>query len=446
MVRAPAERCAGTHRRGARVVGIGASSGPYAPRMSTSTFDPAAPLPGPPDPWRSTSQPSRRGTPPFHMTEMIEAEPALAARILERHAAPGSGAAELARAIRAATRVGNPVVLTGCGTSEHAALGVTDILREAVRASDVRAPGHAARLEPVAAQAFELALDPPTSGLVIGVSHEGGTTATNAALTAAKEAGARTALITVTDRSPGAALADIVVETGELDQGWCHTVGYVSPLVAAVAIGAHLAKRPVDPALGDALRDLLQAGVDRASIAESVAGRLASARPILVVASGADRPAGRELTLKIEEGTWIPAAYRDLETFLHGHLAATDESTALVLILTERDHRGDRLERARGVLRAAQVIGMEAAAIVTADIAAELPTDLTPAGRIVVPEAPSLPSPVAALLGTATPLQLLTERLARARGVDPDAIHRDVDKYRLAADAADAAEPSAGAV
>ncbi len=374
------------------------------------------------------------------MTDMIEAEPALAARILARHAAPGSGAAELARAIRAAIRVGDPVILTGCGTSEHAALGAAEILREAVRASDVRAPGHSTRREPVAAQAFELALDPPGSGLVIGVSHEGGTTATNAALTVAKAAGARTAMITVTDRSPGAALADIVVETGELDQGWCHTVGYLSPLVAAVAIGAHLAKRPVDPALGMALGELIQAGVDRASIAESVAGRLGSARPILVVASGADRPAGRELALKIEEGTWIPAAYRDLETFLHGHLAATDESTGLVLVLTDRDRRDERLERARGALRAASVIGMDAAAIVSAEIAAELPTELTPAGRIVVPEAPALPSQVAALLGTATPLQLLTERLARARGVDPDAIHRDVDKYREAADAADAAD------
>jgi glucosamine--fructose-6-phosphate aminotransferase (isomerizing) len=424
-------------RRVARAAGPPAPGAAYAPPMSPSTFDPSAPLPGPPEPWQSTSQPSRRGSPPFHMTDMIDAEPALAARILERNAAPGSGAAELARAIRATIRVGHPVVLTGCGTSEHAALGAAEILGEAVRASDIRAPGHTARREPFVAQAFELALDPPSDGLVIGVSHEGGTTATNAALAAAKDAGARTAIVTVTDRSPGAGLADIVVETGELDQGWCHTVGYVSPLVAAVAIGAHLAKRPVDPALGTALRDLLQAGVDRSSIAESVAGRLGSVRPILVIASGADRPAGRELVLKIEEGTWIPAAYRDLETFLHGHLAATDDSTGMVLILTDRERRDDRLERARGALRAAQVIGIETAAILAADVAAELPTELTPAGRIVVPEAPSLPSPVAALLGTATPLQLLTERLARARGVDPDAIHRDVAKYREAADAAE---------
>jgi fructoselysine-6-P-deglycase FrlB-like protein len=404
--------------------------------MTTSTFDANAPLPGPPEPWAATDRPTTRGSAPFHMTEMIDAEPALAERVLGRHEAPGSGAAELARAIRSTIRVGDPVVLTGCGTSEHAALAAVEILREAIRAADLRAPGHTTRREPVAVQAFELALDPPSSGLVIAVSHEGATTATNAAIDAARAAGARTAIITVSDRSPGAERADIVVETGELDQSWCHTIGYVSPLVASVAVGAHVAKRPVDAALAHEVRGLLQAGLDRASIAEAAADRLASSRPILVIASGADRPAGRELALKIEEGTWIPAAYRDLETILHGHLAATDEATGLVLVLTDRDRRDERLARATGALRAARAVGIEAAAIVAADAAAELPTDLTPAGRIVSPEAPNLPAPVAALVGSAIPLQLLTERLARSRGVDPDPIHRDVDRYRDAADAA----------
>jgi fructoselysine-6-P-deglycase FrlB-like protein len=371
------------------------------------------------------------------MTEMIEAEPALAARILARNEDASSAAGAMAGAITRAIKAGAQVVVTGCGTSEHAALGVAEILREAVRSAHLTGPAGIAAREPIAEQALELSLDPPASGLVIGVSHEGATTATNAALEAARGAGARTALITVTDRSPGAQLAHLVLATEELDQGWCHTVGYLSPLVAAIAVGAHLARRPVDEALRTAARDLLQAGVDRASIAEAVAGRLAGLRQVLVIASGADRPAGRELVLKIEEGTWLPAAYRDIETFLHGHLAATDESTGLVVVLTDRDHREARLERARGALRAARVIGMETAAIVAADIAADLPTELTTAGRIVVPEAPALPSPVAALLGTATPLQLLTERMARARGIDPDPIHRDVDRYREAADAAD---------
>ncbi len=405
--------------------------------MDMTAFDPTAPLPGPPDPWASTSRPSTRSGPPYHMTEMIEAEPALADRILTRHEPVGSGAAELARVIRRTIRAGDPVVVTGCGTSEHAAYGVAEILREAVRSAEIRAPGHATRHEPVAAQAFELSLDPPSTGLVIGISHEGGTTATNAALDAARAAGARTAIVTVSDRSPGAALADIVVETDELDQSWCHTVGYLSPLVAATAVGAHIAGRPVDAALRAAARDLIQAGVDRAGIAEPVATRLSEARSIIAIASGADRTAGRELVLKIEEGTWIPAAYRDLESFLHGHLAATDEAMGLVLILADRDRRAERLARATGALRAARGVGMVAAAIVAADAAVDLPTDLTPAGRIVIPEAPALPASVAALLGTATPLQMLTERLARARGVNPDPIHRDVDRYREAAESAE---------
>src|SRR6476620_4068042 len=199
--------------------------------MSTPTFAPETPLPGPPDPWASTSQPSRRDRPPYHMTDMIDAEPSLAERIVARLADPGSAAGELARAVTAATRAGEPVVVTGCGTSEHAAQAIAAILGDGADS----------------AQAFELSLRPPSRGLVLAVSHEGATTATNAALSAARSAGARTALVTVSDRSPGAALADIVVTTEELDQSWCHTVGYLSPIVAASAVAAHLGGRALDP-------------------------------------------------------------------------------------------------------------------------------------------------------------------------------------------------------
>ena len=156
-----------------------------------------------------------------------------------------------------------------------------------------------------------------------------------------------------------------------------------------------------------------------------------------MIASGADRPAGRELVLKVEEASWLPSAYRDLETFLHGHLPATDSTTGLVLILTDREHRAERIARARQALAAARVIGQRAAAIVSADVDAAIDPDLTPAGRLVVPEARALPSPVASLIGSATPLQLLTERLARARGTNPDPIRRDDPVYVAASDAAE---------
>jgi glucosamine--fructose-6-phosphate aminotransferase (isomerizing) len=397
--------------------------------METSAFDQTASLPGPPEPWASTDTPSRRDGPPFHMTEMIAAEPYIAERIFRRLAPADSAAVRLAGAIAHAVRAGSPVVLTGCGTSENAAMAAAEILREAL------GPGEAAAVW--SAQAFELSLGPPTSGLVIAISHEGATWATNQALTTARAAGARTAIVTVTDRSPGAALADIVITTEELDQAWCHTVGYVSPIAAAAAVAAHLTGTV--PA-GTVVRELLASGLSAAETgaAESIAGALAGVERLLVLASGADRAAGRELVLKVEEGAWLPAAFRGLETFLHGHLAATGETTGIVAIATDRRSRDDRTARLRGALAAARVIGMPTAAIVSSGVDALLPAELTSAGRIVIDEADSeVPAAVASLLASATALQTLTERLARARGKDPDPIHRDVDRYREAAEAAE---------
>ena len=395
---------------------------------SETAFDPTVPLAGPPDPWASTSTPSTRSGPPYHMTDMIAAEPSLARRTVERLARPDSPAARLAQEIRATLETGDPVTLTGCGTSEHAALAAAEILREAAQTADF--PNAILSAE----QAFELSLAPPARGLVIGISHEGGTTATNAAIRAARDAGRSTAVITVSRRSPAGALAGIVVETEELDHGWCHTIGYLSPIVAVASVGAHLSGRPLD---ASAVEGLLAAGTRGETSAERIAAALADASTLLVIATGADRPAGRELVLKIEEASWLPSAYRDLETFLHGHLPATDATTGLVLILTDPDHRAERVARARQALAAARVIGQRAAAIVSADVDALLDRDLTPAGRLVVQEAPGLPGPVAALIGSTTPLQLLTERLARARGTNPDAIRRDDPLYVAASDAAE---------
>ncbi len=224
------------------------------------------------------------------------------------------------------------------------------------------------------------------------------------------------------------------METDELDQSWCHTVGYVSPMLAAAAVGAHLSGRTLDI---EAVVALLAAGTQDEAGADRIAGHLADAAHLLVVASGADRTAGRELVLKVEEASWLPSAFRDLETFLHGHLPATGRETGLVLILTDRAGRAERLVRSRQALAAARAIGIRAAAIIAADLDGELEPSLTPAGRLLVPDAPGLPSPVASLFGSATPLQLMTERLARARGTNPDPIRRDDPTYLAAADAAE---------
>jgi glutamine---fructose-6-phosphate transaminase (isomerizing) len=404
-------------------------------RASLAGFDPEAPLAGARDPWEYLPMPAIRTGPPWAMAESIAAQPAIAGRIADRISADGS-AARLADAVAAAARAGQPVVVTGCGTSEHAALAVADVLRDAWGSAALTGPG------PVAAQAFELALDAPSGGLVIGISHEGGTTATLDALAAASRAGARTAVITGSAGSPAGQAAEAMVTTVELDRSWCHTVGYTSPIVVSGVAAGLLAGSLVPPA---ALRARLLAGIEAAHASHAGAredariGRtVATARHLLVLGSGADRTSARELTLKVEEAAWIPSATRDLETFLHGHLPASGADTALVLVLLEPRGLDARAKRARQALAAAGAVGIRPAAILGEAAAAAIPDALTPGGRIVVPDDPSLPASLGALLGGAGPLQLVTLETAHALGRNPDAIRRDDPLYLRAADLADA--------
>jgi fructoselysine-6-P-deglycase FrlB-like protein len=354
------------------------------------------------------------------MSEMIAAEPALGERLVRRlNDDPALG--HVTVALEAAAAEGRPIVTTGCGTSEHAAMVAAALLTAAL---------DGATAWPM--QALEAARRPPRDGLLLAVSHEGGTWATNEALAAAHAAGSTTALITVSDRSPGAALADHVLATAEQDQGWCHTVGYLSPVIAAASLAAELDDTPLDPVVVHALLE----AAEQESSAEGAAAALAHCERLLVVGSGIDYPAARELALKVEEGARLPASALQLETIRHGHLAAATERTGLVLLLTDAEVWGETvIERSRAVLRSAEALGMPAAALIAADLGDDVPLALTPAGRMSVPLAGGLSRMASAALATAIPLQLLAERLARARGTNPDAIGRDDPRQAAAADA-----------
>jgi glucosamine--fructose-6-phosphate aminotransferase (isomerizing) len=406
-------------------------------RRSLGDFDPEAPLPTAPDPWDYQPMPEVRPGPPWAMAEMIAAEPALAVRVGRQAMADGTARA-LAKLVRAAIDAREQVVVTGCGTSEHAAMAVAAILRDAKRRAAWPGP------DPSSAQAFELSLDPPASGLVIGCSHEGGTAATISALDAAAASGARTALITASGGAPATIGRDLVVATRELDQSWCHTVGYVSPITVAEIVAAELTgdtRRPgaIGHRLGEGIEAAHSGPANGGGLPPdvSIASVLAAAGRLLVIASGLDRITARELALKIEEASWLPATARDLETFLHGHLPATDGGTALLLILLERHGLEARAKRARQALRAAATVGLRPAALLGAEAASRIPAELTPSGRIVVPESTELCGAAAGLLGAATPLQLVTLAVAAARGTNPDPIRRDDPAYLRAAELAD---------
>jgi glutamine---fructose-6-phosphate transaminase (isomerizing) len=344
------------------------------------------------------------------MTEMIAAEPALADRLVHRLAAD-SAMADLAAAVAAATKAARPILVTGCGTSEHAAMGISHLLNEVLDPPIGR--------EVRAVQAAELHGRALADGVLIAVSHEGGTRATNEALEASRNAGARTALITVGGSSPGAALADSVVRTEEQDRSWCHTVGYLSPIIAGVVLADRLAGAKTDARTVHALLDV---SADPRAASTAASGLTGTDR-LLVLGSGADLVSARELALKVSEGARLPASALDLETVMHGYLAAATRWTGVVFILTVADER--TRERADRALAAARGLGLPVVGILGDRIGPAIAAEDTRAGRLTVPSMPRLRPAVRSLVGSAIPLQLLAERLARARGVNPDTLGRE---------------------
>jgi fructoselysine-6-P-deglycase FrlB-like protein len=262
--------------------------------------------------------------------------------------------------------------------------------------------------------------------VLIAVSHEGGTDITNRAVQAARASGARTALITVGGGSPGAAIAEFVIRTEEQDQSWCHTVGYLSPLLAGVVVSARLAGGRVDAL---AIRALLDGSHDPHAAA-SIASALAGCDRLIVAGTGIDTVSARELALKVAEGARMPTTALELETVLHGHLAAASRWTGMMLLLTSSD--GIVRERGTRLLSAARALSVPAAAILSSEVAASVPAEATPAGRIVLSKTARIRGDTGPLIGSAMALQLVTERLARARGVNPDTLGRE-DPSQMAA-------------
>ena len=325
-----------------------------------------------------SDMPALRPGPPWAMEEMILDEPGLVGPIL---ASPAI--AEAAALVRTA---GAPLILTGCGTSEHAAMA------------------GAAVLGGVSRDAFEASLDPQTGGVLIGVSHEAQTAATLAALDAAE---AKKILVTACpDQAPE---LDLIVPTPLHDTSWCHTVGYLSPLLAFTAIAGHLDPAPIE--------GLVQGMIDRRRSFGDTARLISGAERLLIAASGVDEITARELALKIEEGVHVPVTPLGIEKILHGHLPAADSRTGLIVLRFDRRDAQTRDKRARDVVAAASQLGM--------------PTILLD-DRFET----SLPPVPAALIGGALAAQLLTLELVLAAGTNPDLIRREEPAYRAAAEAA----------
>ena len=251
------------------------------------------------------------------------------------------------------------VLLTGCGTSFHAA----------------QTGGEAV-------QALELVLAPRSDvELLVLLTHEGTTPLT---LEAAQAFDGRKWCVTGARESPIAELCEeVIVVTPELEQSYCHTASYTCAVAGLAALrGEDISGLPA--AVKAALED---------PFAPSAHARW------LVAGAGRDWPTAQEAALKLREGAFVAAEAYETEQLLHGHLAAVDESVRAFVLEGE----GRAAERARGAVGALEAIGCDATLVPTVH-------------------------PVVDIVR----FQTLTVALADERGVDPDRIRRDDERWARA--------------
>ena len=240
---------------------------------------------------------------------------------------------------------------------------------------------HAAQTGGKAVQALEAVLRPPDADLMVVISHEGDTPLS---LEAARAFAGPKWLVTGKPDSPLGELAEeVIVATPEIEQSWCHTVSYTCAVASLAALRGEAI---------DWLPDAVAAALDERE-------PLSEHDRWLVAGAGRDWPTAQEAVLKLREGVFVAAEPHETEQLLHGYLAAIDERVRCFVLEGE----GRAAERAGGA----------------ADALRELGCDVT-----LVPTR----HPVVDIVR----FQLLTLELAEARGVDPDKIRRDDERWERA--------------
>src|SRR5256886_4563005 len=162
------------------------------------------------------SFPDPRSRHPFHMHSMIHAQPAYVEEAIDRVWKSDFGKS-LSRA--------HHLVLTGCGTSFHAAMYGAKILQDALGTRSVVEAIHA----------YDLAFGPfpPGKATVLGVSHSGSTPTTNRALARAKRRGLRVLGVCGLADSIMERVVDRTLVIGSThDRSWANTMSYTTQLIA----------------------------------------------------------------------------------------------------------------------------------------------------------------------------------------------------------------------
>jgi glucosamine--fructose-6-phosphate aminotransferase (isomerizing) len=247
--------------------------------------------------------------------------------------------------------------------------------------------------------------------LAVAVSQSGDTAEIVEALDWARRCGARTVAVTNNASSALAASADLALVTrAGAELAVPATKTYTAQLMALAVLGLALAEDPAGLARLDEVPAAAEQMLATAEPAAELASRLTYADRLVVTARGYAASTALELALKLKEACYVTATGMSYADLLHGPIAIVDRSTPAILVASSAD---------RAVLP-----GMTALARRCGDAGAHVygvggDAEFAAACRAVLP-GPDLPAELAPI-PLIIPGQLLTEALARAKGIDPDA-------------------------
>jgi glucosamine--fructose-6-phosphate aminotransferase (isomerizing) len=246
------------------------------------------------------------------------------------------------------------------------------------------------------------------------------------ALERAREAGAETVAVTGFPDSPAARTAAHVLSTGyEQELSWAHTVSYTSALAALAFVANSLAGEeerldltPLPQVMAEALQ--LEELAHRLAGSTLTVERFREPPPIVLVGAGPNAATAQEGALKLIETSFVAATAYQLEESLHGPLAGVTQETLVIMLAPP----GPSVGRAADLVRALRELEV-VPVVLTGE---ETANEFEEAHRLLLPEVPEILSP----LPYVVPLQLFSYYLAVGKGINPDLLHRDDERYRAA--------------
>jgi glucosamine--fructose-6-phosphate aminotransferase (isomerizing) len=282
------------------------------------------------------------------------------------------------------------VVLVARGTSDHAALYARYLL-------EARCGLLAALAAPSLYTVYRAPVD-LRAALVLGVSQSGQVPEIVDSLEYARTRGALTAALTNDEGSPLAAAADhALVTRAGVEQSVAATKTFTTQLAAIAQLAASLGSPGLDGlgALGAAMSEAAEHGAAVGEAAERIRQHDAAA----CVARGFSYCIALEAALKLKEAAGVWAEGFSSADLRHGPAAAVGRLPAIVL------HAGGPL--AEDVAALEERLASSGSPVVSIGHGREL-------------DVPQVSEELAPIV-LAIPAQMLAERLARLRGLDPDA-------------------------